>query len=153
MKTINTKNENETLGFAEKFARNLKGGEIICLQGDLGVGKTVFTQGLALGLNYKKNVNSPTFVIMKIYKIRNPKSEIRNLIHIDTYRLNSEKDIETIGAQEYFGRHDCITIIEWPERIKKIIPKNSIWINIEIKNKDERTIKISVPQLFPHEVK
>ena len=121
-------------------ARELKGSEIIGLVGDLGAGKTVFAKGLANGLGIKKTVASPTFVIMKVYEIKNQKSKIKNLIHIDAYRLKSEADIMAIGADEYFGRKNTITVIEWPENIKKCLPKNVIYININIKEGDKRII-------------
>ena len=127
-----TNSEKQTFDLAKKFAKTLKGGEIIGLIGNLGAGKTIFAKGLAAGLGIKQIVNSPTFVLMKVYPIRNPKSEIRNLIHIDAYRIKSEQDIIAIGAEEYFKRQDVITVIEWADKIKKILPKKTKYININI---------------------
>ncbi|MEA1963254.1 MAG: tRNA (adenosine(37)-N6)-threonylcarbamoyltransferase complex ATPase subunit type 1 TsaE [Patescibacteria group bacterium] len=150
MNKIITNSEQETFDWAKNFARELKGGEVIGLIGDLGAGKTVFAKGLAEGLGIKKTVNSPTFVIMKIYMVKNApargwsasggKSEIRNLAHIDAYRLKSEEDIIAIGADEYFARKDTITIIEWPENIKKCLPKKTIYVNICIKKENKRIL-------------
>jgi tRNA threonylcarbamoyladenosine biosynthesis protein TsaE len=137
MQEIITKNEQETLNFALIFAKNLKGGEIITLSGELGAGKTLFTKGLALGLGVKKVVNSPTFVIMKIYPCSLKK--IKQLVHIDAYRLESENDIINIGAVEYFGKKDTIVVIEWPEKIKNALPKKVKPILIEI-SEDKRRI-------------
>ncbi|MCK5511021.1 tRNA (adenosine(37)-N6)-threonylcarbamoyltransferase complex ATPase subunit type 1 TsaE [Candidatus Parcubacteria bacterium] len=139
MNKIITNSEQETFNWAKNFARCLKGGEIIGLVGDLGAGKTVFAKGLADGLGVKNTVTSPTFVIMKIYNIKNQKSKIKNLVHVDAYRLKSEKDIIAIGADEYFERKDTITIIEWPENIKKCLPKKTIYIKFKIQ-KNTRTI-------------
>lgn len=122
MKII-TKNEKATFNFAKKFAESLQGGEIIGLIGDLGAGKTVFTKGLAAGLGVKNIVNSPTFVIMKVYDIKKTTSRIKKLVHIDAYRLQSTADLEVIGAQDYFNRLDTITVIEWIDKIKSDIPK------------------------------
>ena len=139
MNKIITNSEQETFDWAKNFAQELKGGEVIGLIGDLGAGKTVFAKGLADGLGVKNTVTSPTFVIMKVYEIRNLKSEIRNLTHIDAYRLKSEADIIAIGADEYFERKDTVTVIEWPENIKKILPKKTIFIEFKIQ-KNTRTI-------------
>ncbi len=140
MNKIITNSEQETFDWAKKFAHKLKGGEIIGLIGDLGAGKTVFAKGLAKGLGIKNTITSPTFVIMKVYEIRNLTSDIRHLAHIDAYRLKSEKDIIAIGADEYFKRKDTVTVIEWPENIKKCLPEKTIYVNIAIRGGNKRII-------------
>lgn len=120
-----TKSEKETFQLAQKLAKDLKGGEVIALVGELGVGKTLFTQGLASGIGIKENVNSPTFVIMKIYKTKYKK--IRKLVHIDAYRINFAKEISNIGAEEYFNKKDTITVIEWANKIKSLLPKKTLF--------------------------
>ncbi len=137
MSKIITKSGEETKKWAKEYAQSLKGGEIIGLIGDLGAGKTTFSQGLAVGLGIKQNVNSPTYVIMKIYPINSPKSKIKNLIHIDAYRLESEKDLETIGAMEYFGREDSIIVIEWADKIKKALTAKLKLTFFEFKIEDD----------------
>lgn len=132
--------EEGTKKIGQKIASGFKGGEILALDGDLGAGKTVLTKGIAQGLGYKKIVNSPTFVLMKIYKIKH--NGIKNICHIDAYRINDAEEIEDIGAGEYFGSCDSVCIIEWPERVKKILPKNTIWIKIKSPKRGEREIKI-----------
>lgn len=138
-KNKTTKTEKETFDFAKSFAKKLKGGEVIGLIGELGAGKTIFTKGLAKGLGIKNNIQSPTFVIMKIYQITNPKLPIKQLVHIDAYRLKTERDLEAIGATEYLNDTKTVVVIEWADRIKKILPKNTILINIKIKG-DKRII-------------
>lgn len=140
MDKIITKNAEETFAFAKDLVKTLNGGEVIALSGDLGAGKTVFCQGLAAGLGVTENVNSPTFVIMKVYSIKNEKLIINNFVHIDAYRLVSEEDIKAIGAEEYFSRADTVTVIEWPENIKNILPQNTI--TFKIKNLSENTREI-----------
>ncbi len=147
-----SKSENETKKIGKKIAAKLKGGEILALHGDLGAGKTVFAKGIIEGLGYKKNVNSPTFVLMKVYKlkIRNLKLEIRGgknksnvkyICHVDAYRIIDTSEIEDIGALEYFGKSDTVSIIEWPEKIKKMLPKNTIWVELNYgKKENERKI-------------
>ena len=141
--TIISNSEKETFNFAKNFAKQLKGGEIIELYGNLGAGKTIFTKGLAFGIGIREVVNSPTFVIMKIYKIKKKYYKIKNLVHIDAYRINSDEDVVDIGIKEYFNRDDTIIIIEWAENIKKIILQKSIKIKIKIIDKNTRKIKIN----------
>jgi tRNA threonylcarbamoyladenosine biosynthesis protein TsaE len=132
MTKIITNNEKETIEFAKKFATKLKGGEIIGLSGDLGAGKTIFTKGLAQGLGIKEMITSPTFVLMKVYPITKRGSKIKQLVHVDAYRLEQNTDISTVGIEEYLNRDDTVVAIEWPEKItncsfkksKKIIFKN-----------------------------
>jgi len=135
---IITNNEEETFAFAKKFAETLEGGEIIGLIGDLGAGKTVFTKGLAAGLGIKNNVNSPTFVLMKVYKA---KGKIKTLVHIDAYRLQNMADLVAIGAEDYFNRNDTITVIEWIDKIQSELPDNNLIIfNLAHQNKDKRIL-------------
>ncbi|MBI4812320.1 tRNA (adenosine(37)-N6)-threonylcarbamoyltransferase complex ATPase subunit type 1 TsaE [Candidatus Falkowbacteria bacterium] len=151
MKLITTSSK-QTFNLAKKFSKKLKGGEIIGLIGELGAGKTVFVKGLAAGLGIKKNITSPTFMLMKIYsvKYRIPMksglfqgvNKIKNLIHVDAYRLRSAKDLTAIGVKEYFNRPDTIMVIEWANRIKKILPKKTIFVNIKNLENSKRLIKI-----------
>lgn len=147
MEKIITKIEKETFELAKKMSSKLQGGEIIALNGELGAGKTIFTKGLADGLGVKKTITSPTFVIMKVYGgIRNQESGqagIRQLVHIDAYRLQSGADLEAIGALDYFERKDTVTVVEWAERIENILPKKVKSINITIDN-NKRIIKTNL---------
>jgi len=148
-----TSSEKQTFNLAKNLTKQFKGGEVIGLIGQLGAGKTVFVKGIAAGLAIKKNITSPTFVLMKVYKIRNQKSRqsgkqagIKNLVHIDAYRIKSPQDIVAIGAAEYFNRPDTITIIEWADKIKKILPKKIKYI--KIKNQGGNTRKLTIVKLL-----
>ena len=121
MKII-TKSEKETFDLARNFAKKLKGGEIIGLVGNLGAGKTVFTRGIAAGLGIKDNVNSPTFVLMKIYNIKKKNSKVKRLIHVDAYRLKKTDDISNLGISELLSKEN-ILIIEWPRNINTPLDK------------------------------
>ncbi len=138
MKKIKTKSEQETFKLAQEFGNKLIGGEIICLVGELGAGKTTFTKGIAHSLNIKKHITSPTFVFMKVYNLK--KNKIRKLVHIDAYRIQSENDIEAIGAPEYFAQEDTITIIEWADNIKNTLPPNAKFIELKSLDKNTREI-------------
>ncbi len=132
--------EKEMIKFAVDFVKKLKGGEIIGLIGDLGAGKTVFVKGLAKGLGIKETIISPTFVLMKIYSLSKKQEEIKNLVHIDVYRLPNPEGIITIGANEYWQRSDTVTVIEWADKIKKILPPQTKFIKFKIK-KEAREIE------------
>jgi tRNA threonylcarbamoyladenosine biosynthesis protein TsaE len=144
MKHFIIKTEKDTQVLAIKLAKSLKGGEVIALVGDLGAGKTTLTQYLAKALGVKANVTSPTFVLMKVYPIQNPKSNIQNLVHVDCYRLDDPQELFYLGIEEYINAKDTVVIIEWADKIKKYIKsfKKVIWIKIEIV-KQIRKIKIS----------
>lgn len=133
-------NENETINFANEFGKTLNGGEIICLNGNLGAGKTTFMKGIAEFFNINKDeVVSPTFTIANIYNCN--KNNIKKIIHIDAYRIKNEDEILDFGILEFFNEKDTIVFIEWAENIKKYI-KNGININIEILEDKKRDLQI-----------
>lgn len=120
-----TNSSKETYEFAFELAKDAKPGDIICLDGDLGVGKTVFTQGFAAGLGIAGPVNSPTFTILQIYEEgRLP------LYHFDVYRIGSSEEMDELGYEEYFfGEGVCL--IEWSTIISDIIPDEAKRVVIE----------------------
>lgn len=121
-----------------------KNATIISLSGDLGAGKTTITQGIAKQLGIKENVISPTFVIMKIYKLEsNSKyySNFKKLIHIDAYRIEDAKEFINFDWKEIISNKENLVILEWPEKIKNIIPKNAI--KISLSHIDEETREIT----------
>lgn len=140
-KTI-TYSEKQTFNLGKKLAKKLRNGKVIALIGPLGAGKTILIKGLAKGLGIKKTITSPTFVLMKIYRTRiNADKKIKWLVHVDAYRLKSGQDLVSIGLEDWFNRPDTVTVIEWADRVKNILPKNTITIKIEIgKKKNERII-------------
>lgn len=141
-KTIITKSEKETFDFAKDFSKKLKGGEVVFLEGDLGAGKTVFAKGLCRSLGYKKNVSSPTFVLMRIYELEKSK-KINTVCHVDAYRLASEEELLDIGIKDYINKPETVVIIEWSERIKKKIADKIIKVKINLKSETSREIKLS----------
>lgn len=135
-----TKSEKETYKFAKEFASKLKGGEVLCLIGDLGAGKTAFTKGLAQGLKVNNIITSPTFVLMKVYDA--DFKNIKKLAHIDAYRLNDAESLEQIGVADYFNDETCVTVVEWADRVKQIWPKDAIVIEFKILEGDSRELII-----------
>ena len=145
MDKIITKSELATLRLGEKLGRQCIGGEVFMLSGDLGAGKTKLLQGLAAGLGVKSKVNSPTFNILKVYKIASQKklkSHTKVFCHIDAYRLNSGADLISLGVQEYFDSPETVTAIEWAEKVKEIRPKGARVIKIKARSEREREIVI-----------
>ncbi len=128
----------ETKKLGKLLAGELRGGEVICLSGELGAGKTTFTQGLLEGLGAEKPYTSPTFVVMKEY---NPPAGGKKVYHIDAYRIN-EKDLLNLGWEEIVSDQNNISIIEWADRVEKIIPERAVWINFEWLDEKRRRIKI-----------
>lgn len=147
MQKIISKSDKETKNFAKKFTEDTlhmayglwHTAVVVSLEGELGAGKTTFTQGFAEGLAIREKIQSPTFVILKIYDI--PKSK-KNLIHVDAYRLQS-KDFKILGWKEFIKNPNNIILIEWGNKIKNILPKNTTRILFEHgKNSKERIIRI-----------
>ena len=136
---IETKNAKETFQLGEKIGEKALPGQIYTLNGDLGVGKTVFTQGVASGLGIREPVNSPTFTILQEYEGgRLP------FYHFDVYRIGDIEEMEEIGYDDYFfGEGICL--IEWAQLIEEILPENVISVTIEknpAKDFDYRKITI-----------
>lgn len=119
-----TKNEKETFQIGHQLAENSKPGDIYCLLGDLGVGKTVFSKGFAMGLGITEPITSPTFTIVQVYEAEKP------LYHFDMYRIEDEDELEMIGYEDYFyGKGVCL--VEWANNVEDVIPENAKWITIE----------------------
>ena len=106
----------ETWALARRFSAELKPGDVVCLEGDLGAGKTTFTQGLAAALGVKGRVTSPTFCIVQEHR-----SDATLLVHMDLYRLHGEDDVLAIGWEDYLA-DSAILVVEWPERAGSLIP-------------------------------
>lgn len=128
----------DTYNFGVTFSNDLRGGDIVCLRGGLGAGKTVMAKGIAAGLGVTADVTSPTFVLLKIYN-----GSQLNLYHIDAYRLLSGRDGENAGLTDYIGASGAITVIEWPENIADIIP-GCIDVSIEPLASGQRVITCAI---------
>jgi len=134
MKKLST-SINQTLKIGRLLARNFRGGEIILLSGSLGAGKTVLAKGIAQGLGIDKdNVVSPTFVLLRVYKGKH------FLNHFDFYRIKKPEEIMGLGYEEYFYS-DAVTVIEWPERLKFLLPKEFLKIKLSNKSSKSRMLE------------
>ena len=122
---IETWSPQETFALGQRMGREARPGQVICLNGDLGVGQTVFTQGFADGLGIGEPVNSPTFTILQQYEEgRLP------LYHFDVYRIGDVSEMDEIGYEDCFYG-DGVSLIEWPTKIREILPAQVTWVEIE----------------------
>lgn len=138
MKTIKTKSAQETKDFAKNLAKDYLSGGIIGLTGDLGAGKTTFAQGFAEGLQIKDKVISPTFLIIRQYKIPGRKNFF---YHIDLYRLE-KINLKTSGLAEILEDPTNVVLIEWAEKIAQDLPKRTRKIGLRKVSAEEHEIAI-----------
>ncbi len=142
--SLTTNNLNETINFGKILGENIKNGMVISLNGDIGCGKTHLTKGIALGLNIKENISSPTFNLVNEYE-----DGVIPLYHFDVYRLKSIDELFLIGFDDYINK-ESLTIIEWGDMIKDALPKDTNYINI---SKDpletyKRTIELDFKDIY-----
>jgi len=135
-----TQNQKQTQNLARILAKEIlkykntkKNALVFGLIGNLGAGKTTFIQAFAKGIGIKARLTSPTFVLMKNYG---------NLYHIDCYRIKNHKDILALDFQEIVSSPKNIIMIEWAEKVRKILPKNTVWIKFKIVSEKKRLISV-----------
>jgi tRNA threonylcarbamoyladenosine biosynthesis protein TsaE len=117
---------------------NRPAAQVVALSGDLGAGKTTFTKELALEIGVKEDVASPTFVIERVYPIN--LDGFKNFVHIDAYRMETEKDILALGWEELIENKENLIFIEWPEIVSGVIPTDALYIKFEHGDGEENRI-------------
>ncbi len=135
-----TRSEKETAAFARELAAELRAGDVICLSGELGVGKTAFTRGLVEGLRGEASgtpVKSPTYTILNVYEGSPP------IHHFDFYRVENAGDIIALGLDDYWGKG--ISIVEWPKSFCYSLPGRIINVTLEIAGQNERILEVGKP--------
>lgn len=137
---ISVHSTEETKKLAERLADDIKPGDILALFGDLGSGKTTFTGFLVKALGFSDRVQSPTFVIMRHYKNGSGKSLVKEINHLDLYRIRTEEELDDLGINELFEKKDTLTLIEWPELLN--LPAHSKKLYFEYVSENERKIEI-----------
>ena len=133
---ITSRNEQDTIELAQNIESEKFANMVICLQGDLGSGKTIFTKGFAASLGIEEAITSPTFNIIKEYT-----SGEMDLYHMDVYRLDGK--VDDLGIEEYYQKNG-IVIIEWADMIKDYLPEERLEIKIRLSEEDEDTRIISI---------
>ena len=132
-----SRSPDQTRRIGMRLGSALQTGDVICLQGDLGAGKTTFVQGIAQGWGSKDSVSSPTFIIVNEYR----RDDEARLFHMDAYRLDSAPEAEELDLDSMLA--DGALIVEWPERMDGLIPSERLWVNIEHVDEEEREMKFN----------
>lgn len=149
MTVIMTKNAGQTQKVAALLASEARGVStahalVLALSGELGAGKTTFVQGFCRALGIKDRITSPTFVLMKIYKLAKKKLKFEHLVHIDCYRIERADELMHLGLDNILADSDAIVLIEWANRIKSALPDDAIVLEMRHGEKpSERTIEIN----------
>ena len=134
MATFISNSADETESFGRQFARNVKAGDVLALVGDLGAGKTQFVKGLVAGLGATASATSPTFTLIHEYSGgRLP------IYHFDFFRIEDRQSARRLGLEDYFFG-DGVSVIEWADRFRELIPENARWVSFEAKSEDQRAI-------------
>ncbi len=137
MERYQSNSREETVTIAENFAKTLQKGDIVCLYGGLGAGKTAFVSGVAKGLGYQGYTSSPTFTLMNEYIAALP------IYHFDVYRIAGSDEMEAVGIDDYlFG--DGVCLIEWPDKIADLLPEAVIRVEIQKSDKNENQRIITI---------
>ncbi len=136
METYITHSPEQTEEVAKEFSKTLKGGEVIAYRGNLGMGKTCFTRGLAEGLGFEGFVTSPTFALINEYL-----GGRLNIYHFDMYRISSWDELYSSGFFEYIEQNGVVAC-EWSENIQNALPENTIYVEIEALGETQRKITI-----------
>jgi tRNA threonylcarbamoyladenosine biosynthesis protein TsaE len=144
---ILSKSTETTKKIGKKLGESLKKGDVIALVGDLGAGKTCITQGIMKGLSVSANkITSPTFIIMNVYKGRVP------VYHFDVYRIGDMQEMVDLGYEEYFYG-EGVSIVEWADKIEKLLPPDCIRIKMGVVGPKERNIKINSKKSVMNRIK
>jgi tRNA threonylcarbamoyladenosine biosynthesis protein TsaE len=125
----------QTRRVGSRLGGALQAGDVICLQGDLGAGKTTFVQGIAQGWGSVDSVSSPTFILVNMYR----RADQSQLFHMDAYRLESTPEAEELDLDSMLAQGALL--IEWPERMNGLIPNERLWVNLEHIEEEEREVK------------
>ncbi len=133
---VSLPDQQHTRALGHWLAEQLKGGRVVSLEGPLGAGKTTLLQGLAEGLGISMQVTSPTFILFRVLPVSGQRgarggSAIKNLVHADAYRVKDPKELVATGFTEYVGQPDTLVVVEWGDRVKKLLPKDTVHIKLK----------------------
>ena len=147
MSQYKTNKESDTRAVAKDFAKTLKNRKpgknalVVGFTGELGAGKTTFIKSFTRSMGVRRKITSPTFLILRRFKINN--KFFSNIFHIDAYRIKKESELSMVGIEKILENPSNIVLVEWADRIKKVLPKTTIWVKFKYgKKRDERTITI-----------
>jgi tRNA threonylcarbamoyladenosine biosynthesis protein TsaE len=135
-----SKSPRKTWAIGREIASRMVSGGALCLYGELGAGKTTFVHGFIDYFLPGKRVISPTFIIVRHYPVSH--RQIKNIYHVDLYRIAKENEISTLGVSEWINRSDSLVLIEWAQKLGDLLPKKRIDVRFEIKTEKERVIEL-----------
>jgi tRNA threonylcarbamoyladenosine biosynthesis protein TsaE len=135
-----SRSPDQTQRLGARLGALLKGGEVVCLEGSLGAGKTCLAQGIGRGWGVSQTLTSPTFVLVREYA--RPETAAR-LYHIDLYRISDAAEARTLGIEEMLGDARAICVIEWAERARSMVPEEHLWLTLELVDATRRTISLA----------
>lgn len=144
--SVNSLTALDTRRWGKRLGEVLQGGDVICLKGDLGAGKTAFAQGIGEALDITEAMTSPTFTLMQEYSVR-VSGQLTRLIHMDLYRLRHPEEVEVIGVEDAF-QSDTICLIEWPEIAEDYLPNNTLEVHIQGSGDEVRTLTFKAVELW-----
>ena len=140
--TITSASPETTRQLGQKLGALLQPGDLVCLQGDLGAGKTTFVQGIAAGWGTRDEVSSPTFVLVNIYRgapvVEPVETNDERLFHLDTYRIESDAEAEELDLDSMLVQGPLL--IEWPERVKAVLPIENLWVTLDYLDENGRQL-------------
>jgi tRNA threonylcarbamoyladenosine biosynthesis protein TsaE len=145
---IETNSSDETRQAGFKLASWLRAGDVVLLHGDLGAGKTTLAQGIATGLGIDGHISSPSFLLINEYEVAIAAVPGR-LFHVDLYRLRDEADLESIGYAEIVAPLDSVTLVEWPERARELLPDAYLLVEFALGSADQRKLRFSLRSSAP----
>lgn len=134
-----TDSPEQTQQLGERLGRLIQPGDVICLSGELGAGKTTLATGIGQGWGALETVNSPTFVFVNQYS----RSDGQRLYHVDAYRLKDAGDVESIGLEDLLADQTGAVLLEWPERVRESLPTERLWIELDWIDDTRRQIRLS----------
>ncbi len=126
----------QTQRLGARLGTLLHGGDVVCLEGPLGSGKTSLTQGIGRGWGARQELISPSFVLVREYS--RPEDD-QTLYHVDLYRVSDAQEAWSLGIEEFLGSEEAVTIIEWPERAQSLVPDEHLWVKLEFVDRADLT--------------
>lgn len=126
----------QTQRLGARLGTLLQGGDVVCLEGPLGSGKTSLTQGIGRGWGARQELVSPSFVLVREYS---RPDDGETLYHVDLYRVSDAREARSLGVEEFLGSEDAVAIVEWPERARSLIPDEHLWVRLEFVERADLT--------------
>jgi len=136
-----SRSPDQTQRLGARLGAQLQGGDVICLEGSLGAGKTCLTQGIGRGWGVGQTLTSPTFVLVREYT--RPADDTLKLYHVDLYRISGAKEAFSLGMDDFLGDGHAICVIEWAERVRSLVSSEHLWVKLEFIDETRRSLRFA----------